>query len=119
MTQQLNNKCFIGVLLLYDVVLVSTVQRSVSGIHMSCSRLGFPPNPQAHPTPLGYHRAPVELPVLHSNFPLAVYFTYGNAYVSMLLSPFVPPSPARVHEPVLYVCVSIPLPQTCSSVQFL
>ena len=28
----------------------------------------------------------------HSKFPLAIYFTYGNVYVSMLLSQLVPPS---------------------------
>ena len=31
----------------------------------------------------------VELPVLHSNFPLAIYFTYGNIYVSMPPSQFI------------------------------
>jgi len=35
-----------------------------------------------------------ELPVLYSNFPLAIYFTCGNVYISGLLSQFVPPSPA-------------------------
>ena len=35
----------------------------------------------------------VELPVLYNNFPLAIYFTYGDVYVSMLLSQFVPPFP--------------------------
>ena len=33
------------------------------------------------------------LPVLCSNIPLAIYFTYGNKYVSMLLSQFIPPFP--------------------------
>ena len=28
----------------------------------------------------------VQLPVLYSNFPLAIYFTHGNGYVSMLFS---------------------------------
>ena len=27
-------------------------------------------------------------------FPLAFYFTYGNVYVSMLFSQFIPPSPS-------------------------
>ena len=35
---------------------------------------------------------PALLPVSRRKFPLAVYFTYGNVYVSMLFSPFVPPS---------------------------
>ena len=43
-----------------------------------------------------------EFPEPYSKFPLAVYFTYGNVYASMLLSPFVPPSP------------SPPCPQLCS-----
>ena len=34
--------------------------------------------------------------LLYSNFPLASYFTYGNVYVSMLLSQLVPPSPSSL-----------------------
>ena len=49
-----------------------------------------------------------ELPVSYSKSPLAIHFTYGNAYVSMLLSQFVPPSPSPMcPESVLYVCVSV------------
>ena len=33
-----------------------------------------------------------ELPVSYSKFPPDIYFTYGNAYVSKLLSKFTPPS---------------------------
>ena len=40
-----------------------------------------------HPTPLGCHRA--LLPASYSQFPLAIYFTYGNVYSSVLLSRFV------------------------------
>ena len=36
------------------------------------------------------------LPVLYGNIPLAIYFTYGNKYVSTLLSQFIPPFPAPV-----------------------
>ena len=36
----------------------------------------------------------IELTVLYSNFPLAIYFTYGNMYVSTLLSQVVPLSPS-------------------------
>ena len=35
-----------------------------------------------------------EHPVLFSNFPLAICFTYGNVYVSMPLSQYVSPSPS-------------------------
>ena len=38
------------------------------------------------------HRA--DLPVLCSSFPLAIHFTSGNVYMSMLLSHFVPASPS-------------------------
>ena len=42
------------------------------------------------------HRA--DLPVLCSCFPLAIYFTFGSVYMSVLLSHFVPayPSPSLV-----------------------
>jgi len=33
------------------------------------------------------------LPVLYGSFPLAIYFTHGSAYMPMLLSQFIPPSP--------------------------
>ena len=41
------------------------------------------------------HQAPrkaAELPVLCSSFPLAICFTYGNVYISLQLSRFIPPS---------------------------
>ena len=34
------------------------------------------------------------LPVLYSRFPLAPWFIYGNVYISMLLSKFIPLSPS-------------------------
>ena len=46
--------------------------------------------PPAH---LSCHRTPAELPVLYSNFPLAICFTYGNVHISMLLSQLITPSP--------------------------
>ena len=47
-----------------------------------------------HPTSLHCLRA-LGLSFLHHNskFPLAIYFTYGNLYVSTLLSPLIPSSP--------------------------
>ena len=52
--------------------------------------------PSPHPIqPLWVSREQlVELPVLYSNFPLAICFTYGNVYVLMLLSQFIPPYPS-------------------------
>ena len=33
--------------------------------------------------PLGHHRAGAELPVLHSSFPLAIYFTHRTVHMSV------------------------------------
>ena len=47
--------------------------------------------------------------MLYNNFLLAICFTYGSVYVSVVLSQSVPPSSSLcwVHKPVFYVCVSI------------
>ena len=39
--------------------------------------------------------------VWYSKFPLVICFTYGNVYVSVLLSQFVPPSPSPLEPKVL------------------
>ena len=55
------------------------------GIHV------FPPSWISLPCPTPSHHSRLsqstqfELPVSYSKFPLAIYFTYGNVYVSMLL----------------------------------
>ena len=52
-----------------------------------------------------------ELPVPRSSFPLAVYFTHGSVYMSMLLSQFVLPSSSPhpcVHRSTLYIHISNP-----------
>ena len=77
------------------------------GIHMSAPPWTSPHLP-SHPTPLGITEHWVELPAAYSKFPLATYFTYGNVYVSMLLSQFLPLSPPLcVHKSILYFCISI------------
>ena len=48
----------------------------------------------SHPTPLACHTVPTGLPVLYGSFPLAIFFTHGNVYMSLLLSQFIPPSPS-------------------------
>ena len=71
-----------------------------------------------HPTPLGCHRA-LALSSLHHNSesPLAIYFTDGSVYVSMLLSQFAPPSPSRTGSASLFsVSVSTASLQIGSSV---
>ena len=51
----------------------------------------------------------VELLVLHSSFPLDIYFTHDNVYMSMLFSQFLPPSPPlpHIHKFVHYIWISI------------
>ena len=61
------------------------------------------------------HRA--DLPVLRGWFPLAIYFTFGSVYMSMLLS--LRPSfalPPHVLKSILYVYLFIPALQLGSSV---
>ena len=49
----------------------------------------------------------IKLPVWYSNFPLAIFLTYGNVYISMLLSQFVPPSPSPVMSKVCSLCLHL------------
>ena len=66
----------------------TTVQqhKSALSIHITPpSWASFPTHP--HSTPPGNL---AELPVLYNSFPLAICFTHGRVYMSMLLSHFVP-----------------------------
>ena len=62
------------------------------------------------PTPLACHSMLCWAPCVIQQLPIIYYFTYGNVYISVLLSQFLPPSPAPcyVHKSVLYVWVSVP-----------
>ena len=91
---------FTGGQLLYNIMLVCAIHqhKSATGIHMS-PPLESPFHLLPHLTPLGCQRAPGWAPWVHSKFPLAICFTYGNTYVSTLLSRFVVPSPSHtVHQ---------------------
>ena len=101
--------------MLCNIVLVSAIYQHelATGIHMPPpSRTSFSPPTPPHPTPPHPSRSSqstgFELPESHSKLPLAIYFKYGNIYVSMLLFQFVPssPSPNCFHKSVLYVCIS-------------
>ena len=48
-----------------------------------------------------------ELPMLCSNFPLAISFTYGNIYAQVLLSQLVPASPDPLCPYVCSLCLSL------------
>ena len=60
-------------------------------VYMCPALLDLPPT--SHPIPphrvVTQHQA--ELPVLYSNSPLVIYCTWDDVYISLLLSPFVPP----------------------------
>ena len=83
-------------------VLCSAIQQceSAISIHMFAPSLNLPPHPNHMPTVYVVTEYHNELPVLYSNSPLAISFTYCNAYVSTLLSTFIlpSPSPAIVHQ---------------------
>ena len=52
-----------------------------------------------------------ELPVLHSRFPLAIYFTHSSVYMSILFSHLVPLSPSPTASSCLFsMSVSLFLP---------
>ena len=84
----------------YNIVMVSATyhHESAIGIHTS------PPSPP-HPS------VTTAFPVLDSKFPLTVYFTYDNVYVSMLLSQNIPPSPSQtVSKSLSFMSVSPLMP---------
>ena len=74
-------------------MLVSPLQESESA---KCVHISPPSWASLHPphlTRLGHLRALSWAPVLYSSFPLAIYFTHGSVYMSILISQFIPPSP--------------------------
>ena len=104
-------------------MLVSVVHQSESAICIHIPPYPLPLEPPSHlpyPTPLGVEKHQADLPVLCGCFPLAIYFTCGSVYMSMLLSlrPCIPLSPPHVLECILYVCVFIPALPLGSSVPF-
>ena len=82
---------------------IIALQLCVTAIHQHESATGIHMSPPSW-TPLPYTSLSqpsrlsqwVELAVSHSKFPLTICFTYGNVYVSMLFSQFVPLSPSSI-----------------------
>ena len=71
--------------------------------------LSLPLTTPSHPP--GHHRAQAELALLYTSFPPAACFTHGRAYMSTLLSQFIPsfPSPSVSLSP-FSTCASLFLP---------
>ena len=74
--------------------------------------LNLPPTSDPFPPLEVVTKPQFEFPESYSKFPSDIYFTYGSVYASMLLSPFLSPSPSSlpstcVHKSLLYVCISI------------
>ena len=96
--------------MLYNIVLVSAIYQyeSAIGIHMSS------PSWPSFPSPTTSHTSGLsqsiwfEFPVSYSNFSVAIYFTYGNVYVSILLCQFVPFWLVWGETPiVILICISL------------
>ena len=109
--------------MIYNIVLVSDIYQHESAISIICpyapSLLNLPSI--SHPFPSrSSHSTKFELPALYSKFPLNIYFTYGNVYVSMLLSQLIPPCPPTVSTSLFSMSASpLLLLQIGSSVPFL
>ena len=78
-------------------MLVSAIHQheSVVGIHIfppSWTSLYLQPPTPSYPSRLS--QSPVRAPASCSKFPLAIYFTYDNIYVSMLVCQLAPSSPS-------------------------
>ena len=112
--------------MLHNAVLVSVVQQNESAICIDISPipslLRLPPTLPIPPLQVvTKHRA--DLPVLCGCFPLAMHFTVGSVYMSMLLSHFIPASPSPPPCPQVHsLCLrlySCPATRFISTILFL
>ena len=113
---EISQHCFIGVLLLHNVMLVSAVQQSGSAICTHMSPVSWASFPPLSPRPII-----TQLPVLHRSFPLAtLVYTRHCLYVNATLPTHPTPLvPLWVHMSALYIRVSIPALEIGSFVPFL
>ena len=92
-------------------MLVSVIHQheSPTGIHFPPSSWIPIPSPSP-PHPSGLSQSTGLNSICHTKrFPLAVYFTYGSAYVSMLFCQLVPPSPSPAVSTSLFSMSVFPL----------
>ena len=96
---EISQHCFIGVLLLHNVMLVSAVQQSGSAICTHMSPVSWASFPPLSPRPII-----TQLPVLHRSFPLAtLVYTRHCLYVNATLPTHPTPLfPLWVHVRSLY-----------------
>ena len=92
--------------------MVSAIYQHESAMGMYGGRMSPPLKPPSHlpphPTSRLSQTTGFGFPESYSKFPLAIYFTNGNVYISMLLSQIIPlfSLPHHVQKPVPYVCTS-------------
>ena len=113
---------FIGVQLLYTIVLVSAIQQCESAIslHIVSSLLNLPPIPSTPLTPLHHRSAPSWAPgAVRQLLPSCLFDTWSCIHVSAALS--VHPTlsfPSCIHLSIFYSCISIRSLQVGSFVPF-
>ena len=84
-------------------------QETAIGIHTSFpSKTPLPPPSASQPSRLSQSIG-FGFPVSHSKFLLAIYFTYGNVYTSMLLFQIIPPSLSPTRPKSLFSMSASPL----------
>ena len=99
--------------MLYNIMLVSAIHQHELAIDTYVS----PPSSTSLPPPAPSYSCRLsqtfrfQLSASYSKFSLAIYFTYDNIYVSILLFPFVPPSSSpTVSTRLFFMSVSPLLP---------
>ena len=108
--------------MLYNIVLASATYQheSAIGIHMnpyihtspyihmsSIHTYVLPPPPTAFHSSRLSQSTRFELPASYSKFPLVIYFTNGNVYISMTLYQIIPPfSSPTMSKNLLFFCAS-------------
>ena len=93
------------------ILLYNEVDQLYVCVYPILSLLDLPPTqPHSYPTHLGHHRASSQVPALCSCFLLAIDFTHGSIYMSILISQFISSPHPSVSTCPLAMSESIFLP---------
>ena len=77
----------------YNIVMISAIYQHKSALAIHMSPLIPPSHLPPHPLPsMLSDSSGFWFPVSYSEYPLAIYFTYGNVYVLMRFSQIIPSS---------------------------